>query len=168
VTAPLRIARAICESGSNLFNRLRRHSRVALVGRRGPAKFAPAARRVPFCRAGRRTFGPGRIWELAAFFFQIKNSIIFRNIQEDVCLFAIDVIAQGIKASHPDSVDRCSWQAKFGSPINYTVYSCLINQHLRSAATGRHGPRAKAIPERPLGVGLWRPTLAWGAALSGA
>jgi hypothetical protein len=38
VIAPLRIARAICESGSNLFNRLRRHSRVAPIGTARPAK----------------------------------------------------------------------------------------------------------------------------------
>jgi hypothetical protein len=40
------------------------------------------------------------------FSFQTKNSTAFRNIQEDVRLFAVAVTAQGIKAGHPDSVDR--------------------------------------------------------------
>jgi hypothetical protein len=55
VTAPLRAAGAIFESGSSLLNRLRRHSRVA---RRAPTRFAPAAHRPPR-RVGRRTFGHG-------------------------------------------------------------------------------------------------------------
>jgi hypothetical protein len=40
------------------------------------------------------------------FSFQTKNIMAFRNIQENVRLFAIAVTAQGIKAGHPDSVDR--------------------------------------------------------------
>jgi hypothetical protein len=41
-----------------------------------------------------------------------------------------------------------------------TINSCIINQQTRSAITGRHGPRARAKPENPIQVGLWRPTKA--------
>jgi hypothetical protein len=64
---------------------------------------------------------------------------------------------RGLKASLNESsggaVAACT-----GLRLLSTIHSCFINQQTRSAITGRHGPRARAKPENPLQVGLWRPT----------
>jgi hypothetical protein len=124
VTALLRIARAICESGSNLFNRLRRHSRVAPTGMaRAGEVCAGGAPRTVLPRAGR--------WDLRArsdmglgllFSFQKKNSMEFLICKR--CPFICNAAsAQSIKAATQTLSIGCSRQAKLWfTNLFYTMF----------------------------------------------